>query len=113
MSRPLASIEPRETTPGRWLSIVGIGEDGVAGLSAAARQLIEAAELVVGGKRHLALAGDLIHGERLAWPSPIEGAFDPILKRRGGAVAVLATGDPFNFGVGKQLAGLVSVDEIL
>ena len=26
---------------------------------------------------------------------------------------VLATGDPFNFGVGKQLAGLVPADEIL
>jgi precorrin-6Y C5,15-methyltransferase (decarboxylating) len=113
MSRPLASIEPRETTPGRWLSIVGIGEDGVAGLSAAAKRLIESAELVVGGKRHLALAGDLIRSERLAWPSPLEGAFDTILKHRGGAVAVLATGDPFNFGVGKQLAGLVSADEIL
>ena len=40
----------------RWLAILGIGEDGVEGLSAAARGLISGAELVVGGARHLALA---------------------------------------------------------
>ena len=113
MSSPLASIEPRETTPRRWLSIVGIGEDGVAGLSPAAKGLVESAELVVGGTRHLKLAGKLIRGETLSWPSPLDEAFPEILRRRGHSVAVLATGDPFNFGVGKQLAGLVSADEIL
>jgi precorrin-6B C5,15-methyltransferase / cobalt-precorrin-6B C5,C15-methyltransferase len=113
MSSPLASIEPRETTPRRWLSIVGIGEDGVAGLSSVAKSLVESAELVVGGTRHLKLAGKLIRGETLSWPSPLDEAFPEILRRRGRSVAVLATGDPFNFGVGKQLAGLVSADEIL
>jgi precorrin-6Y C5,15-methyltransferase (decarboxylating) len=113
MSSPLASIEPRETTPRRWLSIVGIGEDGVAGLTPLAKSLVESAELVVGGTRHLKLAGKLIRGETLSWPSPLDGAFPEILRRRGRSVAVLATGDPFNFGVGKQLAGLVPADEIL
>ena len=62
----------RSTCPApRWLSIVGIGEDGVAGLSSVARQLVSSAELVLGGKRHLALAAELIHGRQLAWPSPI------------------------------------------
>ncbi|MDU1665585.1 MAG: cobalamin biosynthesis bifunctional protein CbiET, partial [Bradyrhizobium sp.] len=37
----------------RWLSIVGIGEDGVEGLSQPARRLIAQAALVVGGARHL------------------------------------------------------------
>src|SRR6202012_233656 len=40
--------------PGRWLTILGIGEDGVEGLSPTARRLLQAADLVVGGKRHLA-----------------------------------------------------------
>ena len=57
--------------PQRWLSIIGIGEDGVDGLSPVARRLVADAELVVGGKRHLALADALIRGQRLAWPSPI------------------------------------------
>src|SRR5216683_1091652 len=38
-----------------WLAIIGIGDDGVEGLSAAARVLLASAELVVGGTRHLAL----------------------------------------------------------
>ena len=36
-------------TAARWLSIVGIGEDGVEALSPVARQLVGSAELVVGG----------------------------------------------------------------
>lgn len=97
----------------RWLSIVGIGEDGVEGLSPAARALVEQAELVAGGARHLALAGGLIRGETLAWPSPLAGAIPQILARRGQAVAVLASGDPFCYGIGTKLARFVSADEIL
>ena len=46
-------IAPEGAASQRWLSIVGIGEDGVAGLSPSARSLIGAAEIVFGGKRHL------------------------------------------------------------
>jgi precorrin-6Y C5,15-methyltransferase (decarboxylating) len=101
------------TTPARWLSIVGIGEDGAAGLSPIARRLIENAELVVGGARHLALAGALVRGERLTWPSPMDAAFTEVVARRGRAVTVVASGDPFHYGVGKQLAALVDAEEIL
>ena len=97
----------------RWLSILGIGEDGIDGLSPVARKLIGTATLVVGGKRHLALAAPLIAGERLIWPSPMGPAFDAIARRRGAAVSVLASGDPFHFGVGKQLAGRFPVNEML
>jgi precorrin-6B C5,15-methyltransferase / cobalt-precorrin-6B C5,C15-methyltransferase len=103
----------RANSIGRWLSIIGIGEDGVEGLSRAARDLVAGAELVVGGARHLRLADALITGERLVWPSPLHGAFPAIIARRGRPVAVLASGDPFNFGVGKQIAALVGSDEML
>ena len=44
----------RETAaPRRWLSIVGIGEDGIEGLTPTARSLVQAAEMVFGGQRHL------------------------------------------------------------
>jgi precorrin-6Y C5,15-methyltransferase (decarboxylating) len=103
----------KENTSSRWLSIVGIGQDGVDGLSPLAKSLVSSAELVVGGARHLELAVSLIRGERLPWPSPLHNAFPAILARRGRPVAVLASGDPFNFGVGKQIAGLVSTDELI
>jgi precorrin-6Y C5,15-methyltransferase (decarboxylating) len=105
--------EPAICTAQRWLSIVGIGEDGVEGLSSVARQLIHSAELVVGGTRHLELANELIRGRRLAWPSPIGDAFPEIERYRGRPVAVLASGDPFHFGVGKQIAAFVPADEFI
>src|SRR6185312_1868081 len=105
--------EPAICTARRWLSIVGIGEDGVQGLSTVARQLVGSAELVVGGARHLELANELIRGRRLAWPSPIGDAFPEIARYRGRPVAVLASGDPFHFGVGKQIATFVPADEFV
>jgi precorrin-6Y C5,15-methyltransferase (decarboxylating) len=97
---------------GRWLTIVGIGEDGVDGLSAAARARLGEAELVVGGRRHLALAERLIRGRILAWPSPLADAFPAILAQRGRNVVVLASGDPFCHGVGTALAALVPAPEM-
>jgi precorrin-6B C5,15-methyltransferase / cobalt-precorrin-6B C5,C15-methyltransferase len=86
----------------RWLGLVGIGEDGIDGLTPAARRLLVQAAFVVGGKRHLALAGPL-KAETLVWPSPIEGALDRIEAHRRRSVCVLASGDPFFFGVGAML----------
>lgn len=87
-----------------WLSIIGIGEDGVEGLVAAAQARIQAAVLVVGGRRHLDLAAPLIRGETLVWASPLADTLPALLARRGQPVAVLASGDPFHFGVGSTLA---------
>jgi precorrin-6B C5,15-methyltransferase / cobalt-precorrin-6B C5,C15-methyltransferase len=113
MAVPSAAPSAIDITSCPWLSIVGIGEDGIDGLSPVARRLIEGAELVVGGTRHLALAGPLINGERLAWPSPIDVAFPRIAAMRGRPVAVLASGDPFHFGIGKQLAAIVDPAEFV
>ncbi|MDD2876614.1 MAG: precorrin-6y C5,15-methyltransferase (decarboxylating) subunit CbiE [Acidiphilium sp.] len=100
-------------TQSHWLSILGIGEDGVEGLSAIARGLIAGASLVVGGARHLRLAAPLIAGETMAWPNPIDDAFPTILAHRGESVVVLASGDPFFHGIGSSLARLVGRDEFI
>ena len=94
-----------------WLSLVGLGEDGRAGLSAAALAAVEAAALVVGGARHLELIGP-VAAQTMAWPSPLGDAFPALLERRGQPVCVLASGDPFHYGVGVQLAALVPAGEI-
>ncbi|TIN73423.1 MAG: cobalamin biosynthesis bifunctional protein CbiET, partial [Mesorhizobium sp.] len=54
----------------KWLTIVGIGEDGLAGLGDEAKQRIAEAEIIFGGKRHLALVASFAKGEARAWPVP-------------------------------------------
>ncbi len=97
----------------RWLSIVGIGEDGVAGLSAAARGLISAAEIVFGGRRHLGLAAPLIRGAARPWPGPFDSAPEEVLHHRGRQICVLASGDPFHYGVGAVLARTIDAGEMI
>jgi precorrin-6B C5,15-methyltransferase / cobalt-precorrin-6B C5,C15-methyltransferase len=99
-----AESRARETAaPSRWLSIVGIGEDGIEGLTPIARGLIQAAEIVFGGGRHLALAAPLIRGDTRPWQNPFERSIDDVLAQRGRDVCVLASGDPFVHGVGSVL----------
>ncbi|MGB6176306.1 MAG: precorrin-6y C5,15-methyltransferase (decarboxylating) subunit CbiE [Methylocella sp.] len=86
----------------KWLSLIGIGEDGIEALSPAARTLLAQAHLVVGGARHLALTGPLL-AKTMTWPSPLANAIPIILARRGSPVCVLASGDPFFYGVGTLL----------
>ncbi len=81
-------------------------------MGAAARQAVAAAEIVYGGKRHLRLVGSLIRGRAAPWPSPIRSAIPEIEALRGAAVAVLASGDPFHYGIGSVLAESVAADEM-
>jgi precorrin-6B C5,15-methyltransferase / cobalt-precorrin-6B C5,C15-methyltransferase len=90
-----------------WLTIIGIGEDGLAGLSEASRNALARAETVFGGERHLRLAD--IDGRGRPWPAPFDIA--PVLGCRGRPTAVLASGDPFWHGVGASLASRLSDDE--
>jgi precorrin-6B C5,15-methyltransferase / cobalt-precorrin-6B C5,C15-methyltransferase len=111
MSLPDAIPSETAASP-RWLSIVGIGEDGLDGLSAAARGLVSAAEIVFGGRRHLSLAAPLIRGVARPWPSPFDGAADEVLSHRGRQVCVLASGDPFHYGIGAVLARKIDAREM-
>jgi precorrin-6Y C5,15-methyltransferase (decarboxylating) len=110
MSRPDVVAQETAAAP-RWLSIVGIGEDGIDGLTAVARGLVAGAEIVFGGKRHLALAAPLIRGAVRPWPSPFERAAAEVLAQRGRQVCVLASGDPYLYGVGAVLARHVEAGE--
>ncbi len=94
-----------------WLSIVGLGEDGLEGVSPAARPLIAGAETLVGGERHLAMVPGDHPAERLTWESPLARTVDAILARRGTRVCVLATGDPMWYGIGVTLVRRVPAEE--
>lgn len=95
-----------------WLAVVGIGEDGAAGLGEEAKRRIASADFVFGGARHLALAAGLVTGEPRPWPVPFDSAMRAVLALRGEKVCVLASGDPFLHGVGVTLARKIPAAEM-
>ena len=94
-----------------WLTVVGIGEDGYAGLGKAARRALLGAELIIGAPRQLALLPNCIGAVQQLWPSPF--SLDALLAQRGKPVCVLASGDPMLFGVGASLARQLPAEELL
>lgn len=96
----------------KWLSIVGIGEDGLEGLSLVGRSLLNQADVLVGGERHLAMLPTEDTREKLLWTSPIEDSVNQVIRRRGQAICVLASGDPMCYGIGVTLAHRVPMVEM-
>ena len=94
-----------------WLAIVGIGEDGIAGLAPVGRALVDTAEVLVGGERHLRMVGDF-SVERIVWERPLRVTIDTIAARRGRRVTVLASGDPMWYGIGVTLARRFAREEM-
>ncbi len=94
-----------------WLDVVGIGADGLDGLSPRARRAVEGAGVLVGGARHL---GMVPRGpaRRVVWRSPLHDTLAEISSCRGQACAVLASGDPLWFGVGRLLGGHFGLDAV-
>jgi precorrin-6Y C5,15-methyltransferase (decarboxylating) len=90
-----------------------VGLDAPEGLSAAARAAIESAELVAGSERQIALVASLVRGERFVWPSPLSDGVAKVLARRGRSTCVLASGDPFLFGIGALFAPVLDRDEFV
>ncbi|PIE13632.1 MAG: cobalamin biosynthesis bifunctional protein CbiET [Rhodobacterales bacterium] len=99
-----------------WLHIVGIGEDGLDGLTPATRAVVQAAEVIVGGDRHHALADNPAmnpDAKRVAWPSPFDALITTLNGFRGKRVVVLATGDPLWFSVGARIGRSIPPNEII
>ena len=86
------------------ITVIGIGEDGLDGLSASARTVLAAADVIAGGARHLGMLGADDSREQLIWEKgldPTVGTLDE--KRQTQRVVVLATGDPLLHGIGAKL----------
>lgn len=92
------------------MSIIGVGEDGLKGLTSASREALQNAEIVMGPPRHLDLIGP-VNGQTVAWPVPYQDGVDHLLSLRGHRVVVLASGDPFWFGAGGTLSRHLGADE--
>ena len=96
----------------KWLSVVGIGEDGLSGLSPIARSLLDQSKIIVGGARHLAMLPTDDTREKLVWASPLQTTVDSIISRRPESVCVLASGDPMCHGIGVTLSRRIPISEM-
>lgn len=99
----------RQTT---GITVVGIGADGWSGVPSTVRERILAAEVLLGGRRHLDLvpAGTAVREE---WPSPLLSGLDDLLDRHAGKdVVALASGDPLVSGIGTTLIRRLGGDAV-
>jgi precorrin-6B C5,15-methyltransferase / cobalt-precorrin-6B C5,C15-methyltransferase len=88
--------------------VVGIGADGMVGLSPAARAELARATVVYGSRRQLDLLDDTVTAQRREWPSPML----PALRELPAGVHVLASGDPMLHGIGATLVRMHGADRV-
>lgn len=95
------------------ITVVGIGADGWPGVPAPLRSLVDDAEVVLGGPRHLALLEPRPGQHRVPWPVPLRAGLPSLLAEHAGRrVVALATGDPLLSGVGTTLVDLLGADAV-
>lgn len=94
-----------------WLTVVGIGENGLDGLGARARKAVDTADVLAGGRRHLDLVPNAT-AEKVAWGKDFNVSIAELAKYRGRRVVVLASGDPMNYGAGAAVARAFPAGEI-
>jgi len=95
------------------LTVVGIGADGWSGVPRRLRERVLAAEVVLGGTRHLDLLPAVDGQVREPWPSPLRAGLPAMLERFDArTVVALASGDPFVFGIAATLVDLVGADRV-
>ncbi len=89
-----------------------MGEDGRDGMAPSSQAALDAADIVMGPPRHLALVGD-VRARAIEWPVPFADGLPMLMELRGQQVVLLASGDPFWFGAGSTITGELSDDEWL
>ena len=93
----------------RKIHIIGIGDDGVAGLTARARELIDHAEIIIGPQPALAVVPNQ-QAQRVAIGNSFDDAVQLIGEHPGHRIVVLATGDPLFYGIARYLCGRLGKD---
>ncbi len=93
--------------------VVGIGADGMTGLSESSRRELRSATVVYGSTRQLGLLDDTVAAPRHAWPSPMLPALRRLLDDHpGGDIHVVASGDPLLHGIGSTLIRVYGVHRV-
>ncbi|MFC5730513.1 MULTISPECIES: precorrin-6y C5,15-methyltransferase (decarboxylating) subunit CbiE [Nocardioides] len=97
---------------GVTVTVVGIGADGWEGLTGSSRTLVEAADVLLGGERHLGLVPDVPGQERRPWPRPLSDLPDVLGRYHDRRVVALASGDPLVSGIGTTLIRVLGRDAV-
>ncbi len=93
--------------------VVGIGADGIPGLSEASRRELHRATVIYGSKRQLDLLDDTVRAPRREWPSPMLPALRRLLDDHGREdLHVVASGDPLMHGIGGTLIRLFGPERV-
>ena len=96
----------------KWLTVIGIEDCGLENLTSEALLAINNADVIFGGKRHLAMLGEQ-NARKVLWQKPFAKSVAEIGSLRGQSVVVLATGDPQWFGIGAVLVHNFAIAEML
>jgi len=91
--------------------VVGIGADGMPGISEYARSELRRATVIYGSKRQLDLLDDTITAPLHEWPSPLLPALQN-LDDRDHDIHVVASGDPLTHGIGGTLIRLFGATKV-
>jgi precorrin-6Y C5,15-methyltransferase (decarboxylating) len=95
------------------IEVVGLSARGWSDLPEQLRSLIQQAEVLIGGPRHLDLIPRFPAQQRLAWPSPLREELPTLLRDVSGRrVVALASGDPLLAGIGTTLIEMLGVAEV-
>jgi precorrin-6Y C5,15-methyltransferase (decarboxylating) len=97
---------------GLSVTVVGIGADGWRGLPGSSREVVQGAEVLLGGERHLALVPSVDGQVRRAWPRPLTTLPTFLEQHAGRRVVALASGDPLVSGIGTTLIRLLGPDAV-
>jgi len=90
------------STDQQTISIIGIGDDGLAAIAESTRQLILSADVLAGSQRTLALVPEAT-GRHLPVSGDLEDVVEKINAAEGGKVALLVSGDPLFYGLARFL----------
>lgn len=89
--------------------IIGVGDDGIDGLTSGARAILESAELIIGSPQALASASAL-SARKLEASGGLDAVVDAINEHQDRRVVLMATGDPLFYGTARFLCDRLGKD---
>lgn len=96
---------------GHVIHVIGLGVDGFVGLSPQQQAVLQSADMIIGGERHLAsIPAEL--GELCLYPQPFSQLKGLLSANQTKRIAILASGDPLFYGTGAWLLRNLPADKL-